>query len=326
MTAELLEKRLENLDVETPDAGRVTARVLARQAPRRRRVPRFVAAPLAFLVLVALVVYFVPAADLALAETSPWNGEILRWAGLVGARDRITVVNSSAESSGYRFTLRGAYADETRTVLLMHSDPPAFPDAVSTQLTDQFARSYRSSGGSLNTLTGDMTMNFEPLVWPDFITGARITLHVTTIDLLPTRSGEQSRYVHGAWDMTATVGVDVGQHLPVPAPGDLGPAHFRFTSVVYTPATIEVDIEVTGVSSEDMHRIIPNGLKGQPALRIELVDSNGQIVGGGGQGSGGQNGERIKLFAFRNGGGGSYVLRVSYYGYGSFDRVLKIPS
>ena len=34
----------------------------------------------------------------------------------------------------------------------------------------------------------------------------------------------------------------------------------------------------------------------------------------------------IKIFAFRTGAGSQFVLRVSYYGYGSIERVLTIPS
>jgi hypothetical protein len=77
MTVDLLEKRLQELDVETPDAGRVSARVLAHRAPRpsRRRVSRLVSVPVAIALVVVLVVYFVPAADLAIADKAPWGGK-----------------------------------------------------------------------------------------------------------------------------------------------------------------------------------------------------------------------------------------------------------
>ena len=311
MTIDRLEQRLKELDVETPDAGRITARVLARHGHvRRRRVPRFVTAPLALLLLVALVAYFVPAADLAVADRSPWSGDVLQWAGLVGASDRITSVNANATSSGYRLTLTGAYADSTRTVLLMHADPAIAVPGILPTLTDQFARTYHLRGGTSNTLTGDFVMEFEPLAWPASITGARITVHISQLE------SPSSSYVNGSWELTAALGVDAARALPAPAPGDLGPAHVRFKSASYTPATIEVDIEVTGVSSEELSRIVPNGLKGQPALLVELLDPNGQVVGGGLGGG--------QLVAYRT-GGGRYVVRISYYGYGSFERVLTIP-
>jgi hypothetical protein len=215
---------------------------------------------------------------------------------------------------------QGAYADSTRTVLLMHVDPLA--DLwINTSITDQFFRSYRMSGGSENLNTGDMSMQFEPLAWPDAITGARITLHVPQLE---TPSHET---VAGTWELTATLGVDVAKSLRSPAPGDLGPAHFSFTSVSYTPATIEVDVHVTGASAEDLNRMVPgNGGKEGPALQIEMLDPNGQIVNGNGAGSGDNGATDFHVFGFRTGGGGNYVVRVSYYGYGSFDRVVSIPS
>ena len=239
-TVELLEQRLLELALESPDAARVSAKVLA--GPRRRRihVPRVASGLVGVVLLITLIAYFVPAADTAVASRVPWTGEIMQWAGLVGASDRITYVNAAATSSGYRLELQGAYADSTRTVLLMHAEP-AIAVASDAVITDQFARTYRISGSSSNLLTGDIVMQFEPLAWPDPITGARITLHVSQLGT------SSSDTVYGTWELTAALGVDVGKPLPLPAPADLGPAHFRFTSIVYTPATIEVDIEVTGV-------------------------------------------------------------------------------
>lgn len=314
MVVDRLEARLRELDVAAPDAGRVSARVLGRQARQTRRgFPRLVTVPVALALLVALIAYFVPAADLAVADKAPWSGELLQWAGLVGARDHITAVNSSATSSGYRLTLTGAYADSKRTVLLMHAEPAIEFPTLPT-ITDQFARTYRTSGGSSNMLTGDFDIEFEPLAWPDSMTGARITLHIAQLE---TPSHE---VVNGTWDVTAALPVEEARSMRAPAPGDLGPAHFRFLSVSYTTASIEVDIEVTGASPEDLSRIVPNGAKGQPALYIEVIDESGQVVGGG---FGGPN--PISVTGFRT-AGSRYLIRVSYYGYGSFDRTLTIPS
>lgn len=321
MTVDLLENRLRELDVQTPDAGRVSARVLARQVNRSRlAIPRLVTVPAALALIMVLVLYFAPAADLAIAEKTPWSGETLRWAGLVGARDRITVVNSSATSSGYTFTLQGAYADSARTVLLVHATPASVPEGSNTVLTDQFARSYRFHMSAVNTDTGDIVMQFEPLAWPDSITGARITLHISKVGQDP------STATSGSWELTAALGVDVARSLPAPAAGQLGPAHFRFTSVTYTPATIEVKGEITGASTFDLERIVPASGKGEPALQIVLLDPSGQIVNGAGSSSGDQSTTNFRLLAFRTSGAGAYTLRVSYHGYGSFDRTLNIPS
>ena len=89
MTTELIEHRLRTLAVVTPDPGRVSAHVLAQGQRRRPRgIWRIAVAPVAVLVLAALVIYFVPAVDTAVANV-PFAGDLLRSAGLVGARDRI---------------------------------------------------------------------------------------------------------------------------------------------------------------------------------------------------------------------------------------------
>jgi hypothetical protein len=323
MTTDLLEQRLENLAVETPDAGRVSARVLARAPlPRRRRGPRVALSLVATVVLLVLVAYFVPTADLAVAKV-PIAGDWLRDAGLVGAHDRITMVGSRATSSGYTLTLVGAYADSTRTVLLVHSNPPSLPGSgFETVLRDQFGRSYQFQGSVTDTRTGDESMQFEPLAWPDAITGARITLQISSIDTV-TATGPRTS-VAGSWTLRATLGVDVAQALPLPEPASLGAANFRFTSVTYTPATVQVDMEVTGVSGDYLWRRIPDGGKGTLALQIELIDPNGQVINGGG-GSGDPSATHIQFVAFRESGAGNYLLRVTLVGDGTFDRVLKIP-
>jgi hypothetical protein len=323
MTVDLLELRLEKLVVETPDPGRVSARVLARAPrPRRRRLPRVALSTVAAVALLALVAYFVPTADLAVARV-PIAGDWLRDAGLVGAHDRITMVGSRATSSGYTLTLVAAYADSTRTVLLVHSNPPSLPGGgFETVLRDQFGRSYQFQGSVTDTRTGDESMQFEPLAWPDGLTGARITLQISSIDTV-TATGPRTS-VAGSWTLRATLGVDVAQALPLPEPASLGAANFRFTSVTYTPATIEVDMEVTGVSGDYLWRRIPDGGKGTLALQIELIDPNGQVINGGG-GSADPSATHIQFIAFRESGAGNYLLHVTLVGDGTFERVLKIP-
>jgi hypothetical protein len=131
----------------------------------------------------------------------------------------------------------------------------------------------------------------------------------------------------GTWELTATVSVDVSTSLPVPASGDLGPAHFRFTAAKYTPATVEVDGEVTGVSPDDLGRMVPgNGGKEGPALQIFILDPNGNVINGTGATEGDLGATSFRVQGFRTTGPGRYIVRVSYYGYGSFDRTLTIPS
>lgn len=329
MITDLLGERLENLAVEVPDAGRVTARVLSRAPrPQSHRVRRLVAVSVATVLLIALVGYFVPVADTALASTPA--GDLMRDAGLVGAKDRITWVGAADTSSGFRLTLVGAYADSTRTVLLLHSDPATLPaDPFSVQLTDQFGRHYRLRGSVTNMRTGDASADFEPLAWPDAITGARITLHISQVQALvkPYADGVpvELKDVRGSWTLHATLGVDETTALPLPASADLGPAHFQFTSVRYSTATIAVDVDITGVTAEELSRRIPDGLKGTPVMSAELLDPSGQMIGGGMASSSNGGPVHMQLLGYRLSGGGNYVIRIKYVGVGEFERVLKIP-
>jgi len=315
MTTDTLEERLRSLAIEVPDAGRVSARVLGRLSKRHAsRVPRVTAAFVAAVVLIALVAYFVPAADTAIAKV-PFGGELLRDAGLVGAGDRITSVGSSATASGYRLTLVGAYADSSRTVLLMHADPAIAN--MDSFITDQFGRSYHFQNGATNSETGDLVAQFEGLAWPDAITGARITLHVMRLRT----TGPD--VVSGSWQLPATLGVDEGTRLPLPPGASLGPAHFSFTEVSYTPATVAIDMDISGVSFQELNRRTPDGLKGTPAFEMDLTDQNGDHINGAYESGGGQGPIHVHFVGYRLGGGGRYTFRVTYSGE-TFERQLNI--
>jgi hypothetical protein len=321
MTTELLEHRLHDLVIETPDAGRVSARVLAHTAKRpSRRLPRLTAGAMATLALIALVAYFAPAADTALAGV-PVAGDLLRQAGLVNAAGRITSVGAVSTSSGYRITLVGAYADSTRTVLLINCDPPAL--LTSVDLRDQFGRSYFYQGGVTDGRTGNIAIQFDPLAWPDAVTGARITVHVSSIETTDIASRSQ---IAGSWTLPATLGVDQTTSLPLSGTASLGPLQVRFSSVGYTPATVTVDLEITGVTPDELNRRIPDGGKGTPAFTIDLIDPNGNVINGEWWLGNDGNVERLHFLGFRLTGGGSYVLRISYIGHGEFERTLTIPA
>ena len=337
MTADALEQRLTDLAFDAPDADRITARVLSMAGrPRRRQFPRLIALGVATLVIAAAVLYFVPAADAALAD-APIAGDLLRDAGLAGAGNRVTAVGAVSTSSGYRVELVGAYADSTRTVMLLHADPAVWLSSVGPdpELKDQFGRTYEMHGATGNFLTGNVALQFEALGWPDGITGARITLHITTVEPVTctaSASGnpidticDTGEPVAGSWTLSANLGVDEGTTLALPAPAHLGPATYRFTSVRSTAATIAVDIDITGVTAADLDRRIPDGRKGTAVFTIELLDPTGNIIGGGyGDMSEDQHGVHILLLGYRV-GPGDYHLHVSYLGSGEFDRVLHIP-
>ncbi len=268
MTAELLERRLEALTVEVPDAGRVAALVLgSRPRSQARRWPRTALSVVAAMVLTALVAYFAPSASTVVARV-PLAGDAL------GARDRVTLVGDSATSNGYTITLVAAYADATRTELIFHSSPVASL-GLGIQMSDQFGRTYIVSSSFSNLVTGDIRVELDPLAWPAPLTGARITVQIKQLnpDGDPTAAP-----VMGAWILHATLGVDEATSLALPAPATLGHARLRFTSVVYTPGSVAVDFEITGVSFEDLQLGVSGDPKPKPAFAVDVLDSNGKSI------------------------------------------------
>lgn len=327
MTIDTLEQRLSDLAFETPDPGRVTARVLSRGRERRRRpLPRALAIGVAMVVIAASVLYFVPAADAALAG-APIAGDWLRDAGLVGASGRVTSVGSVATSSGYRLELVDAYADSARTVLLVHAQPAIGLGGPGPELKDQFGRSYHWTSGTANADTGNVIMEFEPLAWPDALTGARITLVWTAVQPWcdPTSSdGSACNDVAGSWNLPAIIGVDEGVALPLPAPGHIGNGTYTFTSVRATPATIEIDIEITGVTMSDLDQRIQGGLKPTPRFSVDLTSPTGDTAVGGSDESEDLAGVHLRLLGYRT-VSGEYRVHIAYAGEGEFDRVLAVP-
>jgi hypothetical protein len=340
MTTDALERRLTDLEIEAPEAGRLSARVLSRaRKPERRRAPRVLALGVATLLIATAVLYFVPAADAALAD-APVAGDLLRDAGLVGAGNRVTAVGAVAESSGIRLQLVGAYADSTRTVLLIRANPAIHPlgsRIFDVTLTDQFGRSYFTGSGTSNSLTGDVVATFDALAWPDALTGARITLKVAGVTLACESAAFCSAappgtYVTGSWTLPAIIGVDEGTVLALPPIGRLGSANFRFTSVIATPATVAVDIEVTGMSMLELGKTVDQSKgKGGPALTVDLIGPDGTSynnVGGGGGGDTSEGLGSVRLHFWwprSSSSAGDYQLHVAYAGLGEFDRVVHIP-
>jgi len=270
MSVEPLEHRLRDLAVTAaPDAGRVTARVLStHRRTARWRWRRATLSAVAALVIFAVVAYFAPATSTVVARV-PLAG------ATVGASERVTTVGASAVSAGYTITLVGAYADSTRTELRLHVSPAAMI-GIGINLSDQFGRTYGATSSSGNLLTGDVTAEFEPLAWPDAMTGARIEIHVSQLDA----GVDVRQVVRGAWTLHATLGVDEGNTLANPAPISLGSARLSFTSVIATPGSLEVDLDIAGVSLQDLEARAPDTAttKGSPVFTLDLRDSEGNSV------------------------------------------------
>ena len=327
-----LEQRLADLTLEIPDAGRISGRVLARaRKPRRSHFMRVLVVGSATVVVAAGVLYFVPAVGVALAD-APIAGPLLRDAGLVGAGDHVTSVGARATSSGFRLDLVGAYADSSRTVLLLQANPAILPlggSGVDVQLNDQFGRSYLMQSFQTDSRTGQVIAQFEPLAWPDGLTGARITLKITAVQGAcrsaafctdPVADGD---VVQGSWTLPATVGLDEDIALQLPATAHAGVAAFQFTSIRSSSATIGIDIAVKGVTFDDLQQRFPDGGKGTPAFTIELFGPSGNVASGGYSIGGDQRGLMIHFLGYRS-GAGDYRLHISYRG-SDVDIVLTIP-
>jgi hypothetical protein len=332
MALETLEQRLTDLSIETPDADRVTGRVLnLAQKPRRRSLPRLIALGVATLLIAGGVLYFVPAADAALAD-APIAGDLLRNAGLTGAGTQVTSVGAVASSSGVRLQLIGAYADSARTVLLLSANPAVDPFGVpgyDIQLTDQFGRSYNLQSGQFDSRTGQVIMQFEALAWPDVLTGARITLNVTALQRACSTAAfcsdpaPDGPVVAGSWVLPATLGVDEGNALPLPAAAQLGAARFQFTSVRSSTATIGIDVQVTGVTFDDLQQRISDGGKGTPVFTIDLFSPTGDLANASSSIEEEPRGLIIHFLGYRS-GPGDYRLHIWYRG-SSVDRIVTIP-
>ena len=317
MTIELLEQRLEALTVEVPDAGRITARVLGPRPPSHaRRWPRVALSVVAALVLMALVAYFAPSASTVVARV-PLAGDAL------GARDRVTFVGDSATSNGYTITLVAAYADATRTVLNLHISPAAWL-LVELSMTDQFGRTYTPNGSVTNYQAGESTVEFGQLGWPDSLTGARITIDISQIEAGIEDTDLQP--IKGSWTLHANVGVDEGTSLALPAPATLGRARLTFTSIVYTPESIAIDLDVAGVSMDDLQIWLPDeqNPKGSPVFSLDVVDAGGNSI----VGSTSENQDwffpvHVHLLGNRS-GAGRYEIIASYHGE-RMTRTIVIP-
>jgi hypothetical protein len=118
--------------------------------------------------------------------------------------------------------------------------------------------------------------------------------------------------------------VDEATTLPLPAPVQLGPATYRFTSVRSSSATIEVDLTVTGVTAADLQRRIPDQGKGTAVFDIAVLGPAGDIVTNLYELGENDQGVRIRILGNRF-TPGDYSLRVSYVGSGEFERVLHVP-
>jgi hypothetical protein len=331
-----LARRLATLEVPV-DVNRVTQRVLAaRGKPRGVSVPWrvVVAIPLALLLISAAASYYAPVFAQAVADApvaGSISGLMLRQFGLAGMPHRVSSFGDKTTSAGYTAELVGGYADVGRTILFVRIDPPAriLPSFGNIELSDQFGHAYRWSSGTQNVATGENAFLFTPIDGLAAKLGARLHLAFGSVEegLAP-----NARTIAGHWELTATLAVDEGQDLAVPDAMQLGQARLSFTRVRALPVGVLVEFTLAPVDLDLFERHIPDGLKGRPAFRVNLVDANGhegqQLGGGSGGGGSGTDRSRMTIagsWLWQTDGPGNYVLSVEWEGVGSGTRTIVVP-
>lgn len=278
-------KALAKLDVSFSTIRRAARPT--EHSPRRIRTLTLGAAIAAALIVILqanlVAIYFAPSYSRALADSpgvGPISSRVLHALGL--SSSDLTVIGDSATSAGHTLKLEGAYADGLRTVLLVSidgkglaGDPKQYGrndgewglGYAGQTLTDQFGHTYEHSG-----IGGPTELQFKPLAWPASEVGARLTLHVTSLDAIWTRTTGHA--VTGDWYLRVTMTSQGVQTLPLPAPVRTADAVYTYTSVVASARTLIIHWTITGpVTSRLVPPFTPD--ETQPLFSPRVFDLNG---------------------------------------------------
>ena len=289
-TDEAIESRLRSLPASLTfgaDDARAMGRILDLKFPvqagsrrivlRRRpwvRAGSAVAA-LATLVLINLLAcYFAPIYGRALAD-APGIGapssKILAAFGLTAGD--VVLFNDSSTSSGHTLRMVAGFADGLRSVLFVSVDGKGVNDdpkgygmnpgeyALSEYtVTDQFGHTYEG-----NLLSTANLISLQPLVWPASKVGARLTLHVTSLEALWLRKYNS---LPGDWTLHATLVAEPAHTLPLPAAVHSPQASYTFTSIVSSTSTLSIRWKVAGPAVDEMNRLwAAGGDRTNPSVR-----------------------------------------------------------
>jgi hypothetical protein len=280
--------------LEFPESAGLAYRVIDRyRSPARRRVGlRLAAIATAVAVLLlgtAAAAVAVPGSREALAATplvGPIAHSILRLGGLNDAGQRVTPLQGAATSAGETISLMGGYADNQRTVVIVHVEP-ARSIAQPVTLAVDNARVPLTRPVVSPTTAGDVVLVFGPIVSPKR-NGNALTLHVTELGPILSPVGlppPGPDRVAGDWTLRLTLAVDRSAAVAAPAPGQLGNLGITFTaSVVGTD--VQVSAHMRGVTIAQLldMRSYSDTAKGSTvppgprAWRMELVEETGREV------------------------------------------------
>jgi hypothetical protein len=228
--------------------------VVKAQAARGRlvRLGAVGMAIVAVLLVNVAAAYYAPTYSRALADAPGIGGSSSKVLAAFGLNaDQVTAINDSATSSGHTLRLAAGYADGLRTVLFISVDGrgldgnpkgygmnPGDYGLGNSTLTDQFGHTYVPNGvGTPNWIP------FTPLAWPASKVGARLTLHVTSIDAMWLRSGAEQQ---GDWSLHATLVAEPAHTLALPAAIHTSQANYTFTSIRSSATTLIIRWTVDG--------------------------------------------------------------------------------
>jgi hypothetical protein len=246
---------------------RVPAKPAVKTSAVRRPLVRLgaVGVTVAIVILANMVAaYYAPVYSRALADAPGIGGPSSRILAAFGLNaEEVTAINDSATSSGHTLRLAAGYADGLRTVLFVSVDgkglegnPKGFGmnrgdyGLGNYTLTDQFGRTYVPNGvGTPNMIP------FTPLAWPASRVGARLTLHVTSIDAIWLRGGSE---VRGDWSLHATLVAEPAHTLALPAPVHTSQAEYTFTSIRSSATTLSIHWTIDGPVLDQEKRSRPS--------------------------------------------------------------------
>jgi hypothetical protein len=302
------------------------------------------------LVLITLLIggnmtaaYFFPRYSNALAGAylvGAVSGPVLQAMGLATAH--LTSVNDTAKSAGHTVRLVAAYADSDRTVFFVEIDgqplrvasktqPPAGTLAIGdVQISDQFGHSYLPIAGVRSVLD---PIEVEPLVWPASAEGARMTIHIASIE---SASGPH-QLVSGDWALHVTLFQQTAQRLALPASGSIGGTNYAFTSVHLSSALLQIHIRVSGDAVKQFDQVSesrPTDPAGQRARGEEigrivfgyfyptLIAPDGSVV----RPRSWDGGDGGVSATYPGVGPGTYQLSIGNPSIGTFDSPIVVPT
>lgn len=241
----------------------LTARVRTRlgqpSAPGRPRLVALVAALLAVAIVAGLVYVRVnsatrferPAGPTPPTSQTPANAVLqvpvadLQQAALTTAAGLVTDPNLVSTSNGRTVRLIGAYADTTRTVLILRTLPEADPGRL--DVSDDRGTINSAQTGTHGSLGDDIVIiDAGPRSGPDGL--AHLVVRIPSFQPFPP---DQGSTILGQWSFSFRVKVQRATTLAMrPVPGAGGPWRVTVEAFELTPSVIHLRLLVTGVAPD----------------------------------------------------------------------------